>query len=109
MAMGTVRVSPGILETKVMVAPNSPKLFANDKMAPAITPGMDNGSVMVRNVRQRLAPSVMAAVSMRRSTASMDRRMARTMRGNPMTAAATAAPVQRKAMDMPTDASSVPK
>jgi hypothetical protein len=38
MASGNVCVSPGILETNVMVAPNSPSPRANDSSAPVRTP-----------------------------------------------------------------------
>ena len=64
-------------------------------------PGSDNGSVMVRNAQAGRAPNVRAASSSRRSTASMERRMARTIKGKPMIAAASAAPVQRKAKVIP--------
>ena len=55
----------------------------------------------VRKTHGGLAPSVPAAASSRRSTASIERRMARTISGNPMTPQASAAPVQRKAKTMP--------
>ncbi len=48
-ANGIVRVSPGILETKVMVEPNSPKLRAKASTIPEIIPGTVMGSVMVKN------------------------------------------------------------
>ena len=61
-----------------MVAPNSPIALAKHRMAPAITPGRQSGRVMVANTQNGLAPSVPAADSSRTSTASIDRRMART-------------------------------
>ena len=64
-------------------------------------PGRISGSVTVAITRVRLAPRVRAAASRRGSTASMDRRMARTMSGKPITAEATAAPFQSKARVMP--------
>ena len=61
-----------------MVAPNSPIALAKHRMAPAITPGRQSGRVMVANTQNGLAPSVPAADSRRASTASIERRMART-------------------------------
>ena len=40
------------------VAPNSPKLIANAKIAPANIPGTSKGNSMWRNVNQREAPRV---------------------------------------------------
>lgn len=62
-ASGMVCVSPGILETKVMVAPNSPRLRAKASKKPEIRPGMVSGKVMVVNTFQGLAPNVIAACS----------------------------------------------
>src|ERR1700682_4893528 len=56
-----VWVSPGIFDTKVMVAPNSPIALAKPSTMPASTPGNAKGKVMVRNTRQGAAPSVPAA------------------------------------------------
>ena len=44
-----VWVSPGIAETKVMVAPNSPSALAKARIMPARTPGSASGSVIVAN------------------------------------------------------------
>ncbi len=52
--------------------------------------------MIVQNTRQPEAPSVRAAPSSRRSTASIDSRIARTISGSAMIPAASAAPVQRK-------------
>src|ERR1700676_4566311 len=101
MAVGIVWVTPGMLPTKVMVAPNSPSARAKQSTMPAMMPGSISGSVMVRTTMERLPPSVAAAASSRRSTASSDKRMARTMSGSPMIAAASAAPVQRNAKTIP--------
>jgi len=68
---------------------------------PAIIPGAISGNVTNTNTPNRLAPSVPAASSRRRSTASIESRIARTIRGNPMTAHASAAPVQRNENTMP--------
>ena len=57
-----VCVSPGMLETKVIVAPNSPKALAKHKTTPAITPGSASGNVMVRNTSMRLAPSLAGGI-----------------------------------------------
>ena len=48
---------------------------------PAMMPGSASGSVTVRNSQIRLAPSVAAASSSRRSIASIDSRIARTISG----------------------------
>jgi hypothetical protein len=96
-----VWVWPGMLETKVMVAPNSPSALAKASTAPATRPGQASGRVMVRNTFHGGAPRVAAACSRRRSTCSIDRRIARTISGKPITAQASAAPVQRKARRMP--------
>src|SRR5215510_87788 len=101
MATGIVRVSPGMLETKVMVAPNSPRLRAKASTTPTRIPGVISGSVIVMKASKRRAPSVRAAASSRRSTASSDSRMARTISGKAITAAARAAPFQVKMMVMP--------
>src|SRR6478736_251941 len=91
-ARGRVRVSPGMLDTKVITAPNSPRPAAKAVTAPASTPGSISGSVMVMKRRQAPAPRVRAASSRPRSTPSSEMRMARTINGNDMTAVATAAP-----------------
>jgi len=62
---------------------------------------MINGRVTVTNTQPRPAPKVEAAASSRRSTASIARRMARTISGKPITPQASAAPVQRNANTMP--------
>ena len=84
-----------------MVAPNSPSALAKHSTMPAITPGSASGSVTVRNTQARLAPSVAAASSSRRSIASNDSRIARTSSGNAITPQASAAPVQRNENTMP--------
>ena len=99
--MGSVRVSPGMLETKVMVAPNSPKPRAKASMAPVKMPGNISGRLTVANTQSGGAPSVRAAASSFTSTLSSERRMARTIRGKAITAEATAAPRQVKATVMP--------
>ncbi len=84
-----------------MVAPNSPSERANASTVPTIMPGSVRGSVIVINTRQRPAPSVRAACSSLRSTPSSPRRIARTISGNDITAAAMTAPRQLKAKLMP--------
>ena len=90
-----------MFDTKVMVAPNSPSARANASTAPAITPGMASGSVMLRNAQNRLAPSVAAASSSLLSIASNDSRIARTISGNAMMPQESTAPVQRNDSTMP--------
>ena len=63
MAAEIVCVSPGMLDTNVMVAPNSPSAFAKQSTQPAISPGNASGSVTVAKYAERLAPSVAAACS----------------------------------------------
>ena len=85
-----------------MVAPNSPIALAKHRIAPAITPGRQSGRVMVANTQERIgAQRARPPHSSRVSTASIDRRMARTSSGKPITAQASAAPVQRKEKTMP--------
>ncbi|SSN11321.1 Uncharacterised protein [Klebsiella pneumoniae] len=84
-----------------MVAPNSPNERAKASTVPTIIPGRVNGNVMVKNTRQRLAPRVLAACSSLTSTPSSARRMARTISGKDITAAASTAPRQLKAKLMP--------
>ena len=96
-----VCVSPGMFETNVMVAPNSPSALAKHSTMPAMMPGSASGSVTVANTRKRLAPSVQAASSSLASTASIESRIARTSSGNPITPQASAAPVQRNENTMP--------
>ena len=58
-----------------MVAPNSPSALAKHSTMPAMMPGSASGSVTVRKTQNRLAPSVAAASSSRRSIASIDSRI----------------------------------
>src|SRR4028119_1432138 len=62
-----VRVTPGKLPAKVIVAPNSPSARAKQSTAPALMPGATSGSVTRRKTVQRDAPSVAAAASYRRA------------------------------------------
>ena len=94
MAKGMVWVSPAILDTKVMVAPNSPKERAKPSTIPARIPGKDNGKVIVKNTRHAEAPSVLAACSNFKSILSRESRIARTTKGNATTAEANTAPFQ---------------
>ena len=71
-------------------------------------PGTISGRVTVTKTHTREAPSVAAACSSFGSTASIDRRTARTMKGKAMTPAASAAPVQRKANVTPSASSRKP-
>ena len=63
MASGIVCVSPGIFETKLMVAPNSPKLRAKESIVPVIMPGIISGKVIVTKTLSGDAPRVAAACS----------------------------------------------
>ncbi len=104
-----VCVSPGMLATKVMVAPNSPSARAKARIAPTSRPGTASGSETSTKRQAGLAPSVPAAASRRGSIVSKESRIARTISGNPITAQASAAPVQRNDSTMPTSASAWPK
>src|SRR5690606_29895137 len=95
-ASGNVRVSPGMFDTKVITAPNSPSPAAKAVTAPASTPGSISGSVIVAKRRQAEAPSVRAASSRPVSTFSSEMRIERTISGNDITAVATAAPMVEK-------------
>src|SRR6266581_2624129 len=85
-----------MFDTKVMVAPNSPSARANASTPPAMIPGMASGRVTVRNARAGPAPSVAAAASRRRSMASNDSRIARTISGNAMMPQHRAGPAERQ-------------
>src|SRR4029077_1913297 len=91
-ASGSVWVRPGILPAKVITAPKLPSDEANPIMPATNTPGAASGSVMVANRSNGPAPSVRAACSNPGSIASNDRRTARSMSGNEVTAQASAAP-----------------
>ncbi len=60
-ANGMVCVSPGIFETKVIVAPPSER--ANANTVPTIIPGRESGMVIVKKTRNGVAPNVLAANS----------------------------------------------
>src|SRR3954468_17420382 len=94
-----------MLETKVIVAPNSPRLRAKESSIPVRIPGRMSGRVTLANTHRGGAPSVAAAASSPGSTASSDWRTARTSSGRPITAQASAAPVQRKMKVMPRNSS----
>ena len=97
-ARGSVCVSPGILDTNVIVAPNSPRLLAKARIVPAITPGRDRGSVIVKKTFMLFAPKVRAAASNPLSMESNERRTALTISGKAITADAIAAPFHENAM-----------
>jgi hypothetical protein len=95
-----------MFDTKVIVAPNSPRLAAKAMTAPERMPGSISGRVMVRKRSIGPAPSVRAAASRPLSIASIASRIARTISGNDMTPAATEAPVDVKISRMPKFSSS---
>ena len=68
---------------------------------PVTTPGSASGSVTTKKRARPPAPSVRAACSSFGSMASIDRRMARTMSGKPITAQAITAPIHVKTTVMP--------
>ncbi len=65
MARGKVRVSFEILPTKVIVAPNSPRLRQKHKIAPIKIPLLASGNVTWKNAPKDEAPNVFAAISKR--------------------------------------------
>jgi hypothetical protein len=94
-----------MLATNVIVAPNSPIARAKARIMPATIPGAASGAVIVAKTMAAGAPRVLAAASSCGSTVSIDRRIARTISGKPITAAASAAPVQRNEKTRPQQAS----
>ena len=97
----SVCVSPGTLETKVIVGPNSPSARANTKTQPESIPDVIKGREIVRNTHRREAPKMSAAASSRRLMASSDRRIERTVSVNAIMAAATEAPFSVNAIEIP--------
>jgi hypothetical protein len=87
--------------TKVMVAPNSPRLRLKVSTMPVSMPGKERGKVTVTNAQIGCAPNVKAACSSRGSTASMDKRTARTINGKAIVAEAITAPFQVNATEIP--------
>ncbi len=73
---------------------------------PAATPGTLSGSTTWKKVAQGRAPRLAAISSISRGMASIDSRTARTNSGKAITAAASTAPVQRKARLKPNHCSS---
>src|SRR6266851_3019696 len=70
MASGVVWVSPGMLPATMRVMPKSPRARQNASTVPAITARDASGSVIVQKTLHPERPSVRAACSSRRSTAS---------------------------------------
>ena len=102
-------IAPGILVGVILAFARSLGEFGATITFVSNIPGAMSGSVIVTKTSSGPAPSVRAAASRRRSTASSERRMARTMSGKAMTAAASAAPCQVKAMPTPkADSSQAP-
>ena len=102
-ARGSVRVSPGMLDTKVIVAPNSPRLLAKARIMPVAMPGAMRGKVIVVKTRDGPALRVRAASSSLWSTLSKESRIDRTIKGKPITADAIAAPSHLKDKVKPND------
>ena len=87
---------PGTFDTKVIVAPNSPSARAKPSTAPGEHAGQAERQRDRRGTRASAPPRASAPrSSSRRSTASIDSRIARTISGSAITPAAIAAPVQR--------------
>ena len=99
-AKGRVCVSPGILDTKVIVAPNSAKHLAKAKVAPVIIAGSNSGKVIVTKHLIFVAPWISAASSNFGSRLSNPRRIDLTRSGKLTIADAMAAPFQEKFTDI---------
>ena len=102
MAEGSVCVSPGMLETKVMVAPNSPMALAKHR----IEPGDDAGQDQRQRDREEHPGAIGAERASRLLEPHVDRLdgqvgWRRTISGKPMTPQASAAPVQRNEKTIP--------
>ncbi len=96
-----LRSSPGMFgDEGDRRTPNCPAAPGENSMAPATMPGSDSGSVTV-GIPTAAKLRGRGRCSVRSSIASMARRMARIMSGNSITAAASAAPVQRNENTMP--------
>ena len=95
-AKGSVWVSPGIFDTKVIVAPNSAKHLANASVTPVITEGSIKGNVTVKKQFMREAPFTLATSSSFGSKLSKPNLIDLTKRGKATTAAAIAAPFHEK-------------
>src|SRR5205823_9731305 len=63
---------------------NSPSVGTKTKKKAAITPGMESGSVTLRNERSRLAPRSLAASSKRRSRVSSETKIGSATNGSQM-------------------------
>jgi hypothetical protein len=95
-ASGKVCVSPGIFDTKVMVAPNYAKQRANANVTPVIIAGNIKGKVKVKKQLIREAPFMRAASSSLGSKLSNPSLIDLTNRGKATTADAMAAPFHEK-------------
>lgn len=94
---GMVWVRPGMFETKVIVAPNSPIAFAKDKIEPVTNPGSIKGTVIVKYTRIGEAPKVPATCSNFGLIRSCESRRDLTISGRDIKNAASTAPVHWKA------------
>lgn len=99
-ANGKVCVSPGIFETKVIVAPNSAKHLAYANVIPVIIAGSIKGRVIVRKQLILVAPFIRAASSNFGSKLSKPSLIDLTISGKATTAEAIAAPFQEKFTDI---------
>ena len=99
-AKGKVWVSPGILDTNVIVAPNSAKHLANASVNPVIIDGNTCGRVIEKKQSILLAPFIYAASSILLSNVSKPNLIDLTRSGKDTTAAAIAAPFHEKFTDI---------
>lgn len=90
-----------MLETNVIVAPNSPNARANPKDIPVKILGIARGRLIYQKRWNALAPIDLAARRSRGGSLSKPRRKARTIKGNAIMPAASAAPRHVNAMPIP--------
>ena len=108
MASGVVWVSPGILPATMRVMPKSPRARQKASTVPAITAREARGSVIDQKTLHPERPSVRAACSSRRSTASKPAWAALMKSALDPTQAASTAARQVKASSMPVASSTRP-
>ena len=103
-----MRVRPGMLPATITVAPNSPSAREKPRMAPASTNRRASGRLMLKKMRDTLAPSVAATCSKRSLTCSKPARTVRTNSGKPITVIASTTAFHVKRTSSPPSSSQRP-
>ena len=101
MNTGAVRVRPGMFPDTMTTAPNSPMLRAKASSVPAAMAGLSAGSMTLRNVVHRRAPSTRAASSSAGSSSSSTGCTLRTTNGSVTNSSARRMPSWAKTMWIP--------